>query len=124
MAKPVGRPTVVTPEIISKLEEVFALGGSDLEACLFAGISKTTLYEYQKNNPEFTERKEELKETPILKARRTIDKALDNPSNAQWFLERKRKKEFAARTELTGGDGEPLKIAFDSTFNVPSDSTS
>lgn len=108
MAKEVGRPTVITPEIISKLEEVFAIGGTDNEACFYADIGKTTLYNYQQDHPEFVERKESLKERPILKARQTVVKALDNPQQAQWFLERKVKNEFAQRSEVTGKDGKDL----------------
>lgn len=104
----VGRPTIMTPETISKLEEVFSLGGTDEEACFYAGIGKTTLYNYQEEHPEFVERKEALKETPVLKARKTIVDSLANPLTAQWFLERKRKKEFSARTEITGDDGKDL----------------
>ena len=122
-SNPVGRPTIMTPEVIRKLEEVFAIGGSDLEACFYADISKTALYEYQKDHPEFTERKEALKEKPILKARQTIVKALDDPQHAEWYLERKRKKEFANRQELTGPEGQSLvtKIEFEIKKN---DSTS
>jgi len=99
MAK-VGRPTVMTEETIRKLEEVFAIGGSDSEACFYADISKESLYAYCREHPEFTDRKEALKEKPILKARQTIVKALDDPKDAQWFLERKRKNEFSVKQEL------------------------
>lgn len=75
---PAGRPTVVTPEILIKLEEAFALGCSDLEACFFADIGKTTLYNYQNANPEFVERKEELKKRPVLKARRRMMALMDS----------------------------------------------
>lgn len=105
-----GRPTEMTPETISKLEQVFAIGGTDGEACFYADISHETLYSYQRKHPEFTERKERLKETPILKARQTVVKALDNPDMAFKFLERKKKAEFSVRTEMTGKDGEPLII--------------
>jgi hypothetical protein len=100
----------MTPEIIDKLEEVFALGGTDKEACFYAGISEQTLYDYQKLKPEFVERKEGLKGEPILKARRTIVAFLNQPTYATWYLERKRKNEFAARTEHTGDAGEPIKV--------------
>lgn len=102
MENSVGRPTIMTPELISKLEEIFALGGSDLEACFYAGIGKTTLYNYQKENPEFVERKESLKETPILKARRTVVSALSDPNHAFKFLERKKRAEFGPTLELSG----------------------
>lgn len=107
---PAGRPTVMTDEVISKLESVFAIGGTDKEACAYADISHQALYDYQALNPDFTERKEMLKERPFIKARQTIVKALDNPADAQWFLERKRKSEFAARTEHTGAEGSALNV--------------
>lgn len=104
----VGRPSVVTVEVIRKLEEAFALGCTDLEACLYANISKTALYEYQKDNSQFAERKEKLKQAPILLARRTIINSLNNPQSAQWYLERKKKDEFSIRVENTGKDGQPI----------------
>jgi len=102
----VGRPTVMTEETVNKLEEIFALGGSDREACFYANISKQTLYDYQEKHPEFIDRKEALKETPILKARREVVKGLSNYQNAMDFLKRKRKKEFSERIEndITSGD--------------------
>lgn len=109
-SNPVGRPTVMTPDVINKLEQVFAIGGTDKEACSYADISHQTLYDYQKLKPDFVERKEMLKERPFIKARQTIVKALDNPHDAQWFLERKRKNEFAQRTEMTGKDGQPILV--------------
>lgn len=98
----VGRPTVMTPETLHKLEEVFALGGTDTEACFYANIAPATLYKYQKECPEFIERKEALKETPILKARRTVVNSLNDPTHAFKFLERKKKSEFGANVEITG----------------------
>ena len=104
-----GRPTDMTPETINKLEEVFAIGGTDKEACFYADISHQTLYNYQLKCPEFVERKEALKERPILKARQTIVKSLDNPNDARWFLERKMKKEFGSNLDLTT-DGEQIRV--------------
>jgi hypothetical protein len=114
-----GRPTIMTPENIQKLEEAFLLGCSDLEACFYANISKSTLYNYQKDNPEFLERKEALKENPILKARKSVLKALDdNGDLALKFLERRLKSEFSLKTEtdVTSG-GKPINLTFDSSFN-------
>lgn len=107
-----GRPPTDWDTVIPKLEEVFALGGSDLEACFYAGISKSTLYRYQEEHPEFCDRKEALKEQPILKARRSVLKGIDeDPELALKFLERRKKAEFSLRTELTGEDGAPLIVA-------------
>lgn len=105
-----GRPTIMTPDRVNKLEQAFALGCSDKEACLYADISKQTLYSYQKKNPEFVDRKEILKESLVLKARTVIADSLNNKNEdtARWYLERKKKAEFSTRQEITGEDGESL----------------
>ena len=105
--KKVGRNTVMTSDVVNKLEQAFSIGCSDLEACLHAGISKQTLYDYQAKYPEFADRKAMLKERLVLKARTVIAKALDkeDENTAKWYLERKRKDEFSAKVEneVTGG---------------------
>lgn len=108
--KTAGRPTVMTPDVVNKLEQAFSMGCSDLEACLFANISKQSLYDYQAKHPEFADRKAMLKETLILKARSVIATSLNNKdeNTAKWYLERKKKNEFGTRTEITGADGESL----------------
>lgn len=86
--------------VVKKLEEAFAIGTSDKEACFYAGISTGALYDYQKKNPDFLKRKKELKQKPVLKARRTLFNDLDKPETAKWFLERKRRKEFGPKTTI------------------------
>lgn len=105
-----GRPTVMTPETIGKLEQAFSWGCTDNEACIWAGINPSALYDYQLEHPDFTKRKELLKETPSLKARQVINIALVNKDKqaAQWWLERKRKEEFSTRSELV--QPEPIKV--------------
>lgn len=104
-----GRPKKVTKEVLEKLEEAFLLGCTDREACFYADIALSTLYLYQEQNPEFSERKAELKENPILLARKTVVENLArDPELSLKFLERKRKKEFSPRQEVTGKDGKPL----------------
>ncbi len=94
------RPTKMTPERIGKLEEAFAIGASDREACFYADINLDTLYEYQKKHPEFTERKEALKERPVLLARQTVVKNITQDADLAFkYLERKRRVEFATRVE-------------------------
>ena len=91
-----GRPTVMTDDVVAKLENVFSIGGSDVEACLMAGISRDTLYDYQKVHPEFVDRKNMLKEKLVLKARTVIANALnkEDRETAKWYLEKKKKNEF------------------------------
>jgi len=104
-----GRPTVMTKAVIAKLEEAFAWGCSDVEACLWADIGTKTLYQYQEKNPGYAQRKAELKETPIMLARKSVVRGLQrDPKLAIDFLGRKKKDEFSTRAELTGKDGEQL----------------
>lgn len=110
MAQPEGRPTVFTKEVLQKLEEAFALGCTDGEACYYADIAKSSLYNYQVSHPEFLERKDALKERPILMARQELIKGLKgNAELALKYLERKLKKEFSLRVENTGEDGKPIE---------------
>lgn len=96
-----GRKTIMTPEKIILLEQAFSLGCSDLEACLHADISKTTLYNFQEKHPEFVDRKAMLKEKLVLKARTVIAESLNNKdeNTAKWYLERKAKDEFSTKVE-------------------------
>lgn len=108
-SNPVGRPSVMTAEVLRKLEEAFAIGASDKEACFYADIAPSTLYKHQEETPEFMERKEALKERPVLLARQSVIKGLDaDPQLALKYLERRKPSEFATRRELTGADGKDL----------------
>ena len=105
-----GRPPVIDEEKLRKLEYAFAMGCSDKEACLYADIAPSTLYDYQLAHPAFAERKDQLKETPVLKARTTVFNGLSKVPTAQWLLER-RSKDFKPKqeTDFTSG-GEPLQF--------------
>lgn len=103
------RPTVMTDEVVQKLEYAFALGCSDEEACFYADIAKQTLYNYQDKFPEFLDRKESLKTRPVFLARETLIKGIQkDPDLALKMLERKNKAEFSLRNEFTGADGKDL----------------
>lgn len=98
---PAGRPTKMTPDVVKKIEEAFLMGCSDAEACLFADISKQTLYNYQDKHPEFVDRKGILKENPVMLARQSVIRDLQSDGNlALKYLERAKKDEFSLRQEL------------------------
>ena len=104
------RPTVITPDIIIQLKQAFAIGCTDEEACAYAKIGKSSLYRYIEQHPEFREESNRLKKEPILKAKNTIVRSLDDVKDAQWYLERKKKDEFSLRSKFTGRDGEDIKF--------------
>ena len=104
-----GRPTVMTPEVVKKLEEAFALGCTDLEACFYAGITKPSLYDYQKLHPEFADRKETLKQRPVLLARSVIVDALidGDRASAHKVIDRKE----GSKVTVSGDPDSPLQVA-------------
>jgi hypothetical protein len=68
----------MTDSLVAKLEEAFMHGCTDREACLYADIDKSTLYRYQEKNPDFSDRKETLKQSPVMRARVILSQALDD----------------------------------------------
>ncbi len=78
-----GRPPKIIENVLNKLIEAFSWGCTDLEACDYAGISHTCLYNYQNKYPEFIERKVTLKHHPTLLARRIIYHTLVTGNDVQ-----------------------------------------
>jgi hypothetical protein len=103
-----GRPTVMTPDTVNKLEYAFSIGASAEEATHYAGISRNTFYEWLKRNPQYQDRIDDLRMKPVLKARVTLFNSLNDPHHAKWYLKKKRIEEFGDQLDLTSG-GNPLK---------------
>ena len=107
---PGGRPLFDGKDVdvvISKLEQGFAKGFTDVEACLYAGISTSALFRYIDKHPSFGKRKEELKDQPKMMAKDVIVSAIadGDKQQANWYLERKdpeftRKNDNNNKTEL------------------------
>jgi len=51
-----GRPTVMTEEVIGKLEEALKVDCTIWMACSYAGIHESTYYDHYKSNPVFSKR--------------------------------------------------------------------
>lgn len=107
------RPSIFTPQVLQKLEQAFALDCTDEEACYYADISPSSLYNYQAKKPRFLERKQALRTTPILRARMELVRGLEgNPELSLKYLERKCRDEFSPRqinhikAEIVNRDGE------------------
>lgn len=69
---------------------------SDREACIFCEIWESTLYDYQKANPDFSEKKKHWKNKITLQAIINLWKDIkewDN-STSKWWLERRAKDKF------------------------------
>ena len=97
-----GRPTVMTPEVVSKIEYGFMKGLNVTECCHYADISRQAFYDYLEKNPDFTDRIEELKSNPSTKAKLNVVEAIENGDTdlSKWWLERKNKDEFSLKQEI------------------------
>ena len=122
--KPNWRPTIMTEETVNKLLEAFAKSYSDVQACIYANISKQTLYNYCEKYPEFFDRKEELKNTPSIKAKENVLEKINSKDieTSKRRLERKNKDEFATRTETTWKDWWPVEQI--TVFAIPDNTRS
>lgn len=96
---PGGRPSI-KKETVTKLEEALSIGADVTAACAYANITRKTYYEWVKGDEKLSDRFDALREKPVLKAINTINKNLDKPETAKWYLERKRKKEFSIKQEI------------------------
>jgi hypothetical protein len=89
-----GRPTKLTPEVRQKIEQAAALDATVKEICFYADISRETYYQWMKEDPAFSDRIEALRAKPMLKARETIVKSLEDPTHAFRYAEKKGGGEF------------------------------
>lgn len=115
----VGRPTIMTPEILNKLEVAYSNDATDEQACFLANISHQTLYNYQKEHPEFIERKKALKSMVTYQAKSNLKELIFSQEKelekekieaSKWILPKKEKQDYSERTELTGKDGKDLIV--------------
>ncbi len=115
-----GRNTKMTPGLVEKLKEYFTEGLSDREACLLVGIDKQTLYNYCNENKEFFDQKEALKMNPVIKAKRAINKEIDNGdiSTCKWYLERKAKEEFSLKESIINNNTQINNLAQESNDSL------
>jgi hypothetical protein len=86
-----GRPTVMTKDVIAKLEHAFSCDCNKQEACLYAGISHDSLDRYINKNPQFSVRIEQLRQKPRMTAKLNISSDLGDGdvSTSKWLLERR-----------------------------------
>lgn len=97
-----GRPPVMTPAVVGKVELGFSKGLNKTECAKFAGISRDTLYEYIKENPKFSDRIEELQSHPSMKAKINLADRIEKGDieASKWYLERKNRDEFSLKQQV------------------------
>lgn len=98
--KKLGRPSTISPAVVTKLYHSFAMGSKVYEACFFAGISTRAFYRFSKGNEDFRHIKEVLMKMPSMIARQRLVAGLDESfENALKYLAVKEKDEFSTRVE-------------------------
>lgn len=103
-------PSKLTTENRVKLQEAAALDASVEEMAYYCGVSKQTIYNWFKEDPELFDEIERLRQKPVLAARQAaVKKATDSYQNAMDYLKRKRKLEFGDNIDLTSG-GDKLNV--------------
>jgi hypothetical protein len=92
-----GRPTVFNQTTVHKLEQAFMIGSTVEEACILSGVSRSAYYKQLNKDPDFMDRMAYFQAIPVLVARYTVFTAIRNGDAkvAMWYLERKRREEFA-----------------------------
>ena len=94
----------ITVEKLHDLKFAFCIGATTVEACGYADITEQGYNKWLRNMPEDLRLEwkflvEQWKRDLVLKARHSVFVEMDDPNMAKWYLERKRRDEFATRTE-------------------------
>ncbi len=92
-----GRPPIMNDRVLSKLESALSAGYSVTSACYFAGVSKSSFYEYKALDKEFSDKMLRAEEWSTFRARQVILQAIEkgDVKAAMWWVERKSRVEFA-----------------------------
>lgn len=109
-----GRKSKYTPDTVKRLTDAIRLGGSDRDACVFAGISEDTLANWRKTKPDFSESIDRARMDGKLQRIGRIKKHGENDWRADaWYLERRWPEEYAQTyiIKVTTEDAATLKKA-------------
>ncbi|CAB4150426.1 hypothetical protein UFOVP569_29 [uncultured Caudovirales phage] len=112
-----GRPTKYNIERVQKIMNALSAGNTRRDSCAYAGISEDTFASWLKDKPDFSDSIEKAEADAAVRNVSIIAKAAQEGTwqAAAWWLERRRKQDWAIRHELTGPDAGPLKIIVEYT---------
>lgn len=114
-------------KVIEVLEPYLKMGMSVTKACKSAAIPQSTVATWISDDEILRLKIEAWQREPNDLARRVVLETLKDPEHkdrlvvALDWLEKKEKDEFSKRSELTGGDGESLRVEvnYDTKPNTP-----
>lgn len=95
------RPTKKNQSSVDKLRYAFSIGSNVTEACYYAGIDRKTYYNWKEDNQELFHELEQLRQDPVLKARKVIMDKIESGDIkvAMWYLEKMTQSEASLREE-------------------------
>jgi len=105
------RPTKRTPEREGRLFEALRAGNTRKASCAYAGISESTLAIWIERFEDFRDAIQKAEADAEIRNVAIIQKAASATwQAAAWWLERKRKGDWAQRTETTGDGGGAVEV--------------
>ena len=95
------RTNKLTPDTIRKLEEAASFRLNVTESCAHANISRDTYYEWMKKVPGLSDRLDDLRTNPTIRAKRRIVSQIDNDTNTAFrYLEKESPEEYGEKVKL------------------------
>lgn len=96
-----GRPTDLTPEVVTKLESAFHNGFNVGEACQYSGISKPTFYRWLEAHDWFRDKMDDARGQLNRKAKAVLKEAIEagDINTVRWYLDR-RDPDYKAKGEI------------------------
>ncbi len=103
-----GRPSVVTPEVVSILADCLRQGMSVREACAQSVISHEAYYYKLRSDQEFADKMYTAQQQTTIKAKQLLSQAIQggDVAIAKWWLEHREPQDFSVGRKLKV-DAEP-----------------
>jgi hypothetical protein len=114
------RPSKRSKERDERLAFALAGGNTRRASCIYAGISESTLADWIERYPDFRELVEKAEADAEMRMVSIIQSTAQTTwTAAAWWLERKRKVDWAQRTETTGDSGGAVRVIVEYAQDAP-----
>lgn len=94
-----GRPTKKSDEAVKKLEQALRQDFTVDQACVYAGITNKTFYNWCNEDDEFLRKMNAARQYMNEKAKKTLQNMVDmgHPGASMWFLERRESNRYSKK---------------------------
>lgn len=128
--KTLGRPRVITKEVVRELSYWLGRNADVKTACIFSGISTSTYYKELSENKRFSDKMTIVQQQTDLLAKATVASAIEQGDlkTARWWIDRQdrlehktlRAKEYRLIKRLTVTENYSEKRSIELEIDVPS----